>query len=144
MQRTSSDRKLLMVNPQNGELGHRTDVYTCDLEGQNVRAIWEDQEDPDRPGNRVADMAIVRCTLGDTNLQALTLRRGYNYPVAASPDGNRILFHTEDEPGLGRGELWVMNRDGTERRKMMDRKLDAGFGVTACWFRRSHSSPQPK
>ena len=156
----SPDRKRLLCNPQNGARAHTSDVFVCDLDGKNVRVVWEDAEDPNdrdsgradqdlvwldnervawcrhtRPGNRVPDMAIVTCRIGDTNLQALTVWKGYNYPLAVSPDGRRLLFATEDSPGLGNLELWTMNADGTDRRKVLNKKFGTDFGITARWVR---------
>jgi hypothetical protein len=137
------------------------DIYICDADGRNEQAVWADAEGiakPEkattdhrpiwlgnnrvawcrhaRPGNRVADMAIVTCRLGETNFQALTPWKGYNYPLAGSPDGKRLLFATEDAPGGGSLELWTMNADGTDRRKLVDRKFGSDFGLLGQWIKR--------
>ena len=154
------DRKRLLSNPQNGRLAPTADVFVFDLDGKKVQVVWEDPEVPGEPesgtadhqlvwlgndrvawcrharsGNRVSDMAIVTCRLGETNFQALTPWKGFNYPLATSPDGRRLLFATEDSPGLGNLELWTMNLDGTERRKLLERKFGTDFGVVARWLK---------
>jgi serine/threonine protein kinase len=162
--RISPDGRHLLCNPQNGARAHTADVFVCNLDGSNKRVVWEDVEnpaDPDsgvadhcllwldnervawcrhaREGNRVPDMAIVTCRIGDTNLHPLTGWKGYNYPVAVSPDGKRLLYVTEDFPGLGQPELWIMNLDGTGATNLpgvlKGRKFSLGFGVTARWIR---------
>jgi Tol biopolymer transport system component len=155
----SPDRKHILSNPQKGHWGPTADVFVCDLDGRNVRTVWEDPDWPNwtngttdtclvwlagdrfawcrhaRLGNRVPDMAIVTCYLGETNFQALTPWIGYNFPLAGSPDGRRILFLTEDVPGGGNLELWTMNVDGTDRRKVLERKFGCDSGITARWVR---------
>ncbi|HRZ36679.1 MAG TPA: protein kinase [Candidatus Paceibacterota bacterium] len=156
----SPDRTRLLCNPQNGAWAPTMDVFICDLDGQNVQVVWEDDDRLDRnagtadeslvwlstnrvawcrharPGNRVPDMAIVACELGQTNLQALTGWHGFNYPLAASPDGRRLLFVTEDTPGGGNLELWTMAADGTDRRQVADHKFSCDLWMTARWVRR--------
>ncbi len=156
----SPDRTRLLCNPQNGAWAPTMDVFTCDLDGQNVQVVWEDDDHGDRnagtadeslvwldtnrvawcrharPGNRVPDMAIVTCGLGQTNLQALTGWHGFNYPLAASPDGRRLLFVTEDTPGGGNLELWTMTTDGTDRRKVANHKFSCDLWITARWVQR--------
>jgi serine/threonine protein kinase len=162
--RASPDRKRLLCNPQNGARAPKADVFICDLDGRNARVVWEDAEDPANPesgtsdhhllwlnndavawcrhaspSNRVPDMAIVTCRVGDTNLQALTGWKGYNYPLAVSPDGRRLLYVTEDNPGLGQAELWTMNLDGTGKTNvpglLKGRKFSTDFGIAARWVR---------
>ena len=158
----SPDHKRLLTNPQNGEWGPTADVYVCDQDGTHVRVVWQDPDWPDRnqgtsdrclvwlvgdrfvwcrdarPGNRVSDMAIVTCRLGETNFQALTPWKGFNYPLAGSPDGKRLLFTTEDTPGGGNLELWTMNLDGTDRRKLVERKFACDRCPAARWVKRPH------
>jgi hypothetical protein len=160
--RVSPDRKRLLCNPQNGWRAHTADVFVCDLDGKNARTVWEDAENPDdrdsgtadhhlvwldndrvawcrhaRPGNRVPDMAIVTWRVGDTNFQAVTGWKGYNYPLAVSPDGQRLLYVTEDVPGVGQPELWTMNLDGTGKTNLpgllKGRKFGGDFGLSARW-----------
>jgi Tol biopolymer transport system component len=83
-------------------------------------------------------MAIVTCRLGETNFQALTPWKGFNYPLAGSPDGKRLLFTTEDTPGGGNLELWTMNLDGTDRRKLVERKFACDRCPAARWVKRPH------
>ena len=170
----SPDRKHLLIIPQSLVFNPAKqkfvlwaptmDIFVCDPDGRNVRAVWADVEGiakPEkattdhrpiwlgdsrvawcrhaRPGNRVADMAIVTCRLGETNFQALTPWKGYNYPLAGSPDGKRLLFTTEDTPGGGMLELWTMNVDGSDRRKLVNRKFGCDGGLVARWIRRPSS-----
>jgi tRNA A-37 threonylcarbamoyl transferase component Bud32 len=169
----STDRKRLLVNPQNKVFKPSTgefvfyaptmDLYTCDPNGKNARVVWEDAgdfENPEvattdchqvwlgtdrivwcrhaRPKNRVQDMAIVVSRIGETNFQALTPWRGYTYPLAASPDGQRILFVTEDAPGGGNLELWTMKVDGSDRRKVLKRKFGCDLNLTGRWIPRPY------
>ncbi len=160
----SPDRTRLLCNPQNGAWAPTMDVFICDLDGQNVQVVWEDDDRADRnagtadeslvwlgtnrvawcrharPGNRVPDMAIVACELGQTNLQALTGWHGFNYPLAASPDGRRLLFVTEDTPGGGNLELWTMSADGTDRCQVADHKFSCDVWMTARWVQRPPAS----
>ena len=164
--RVSPDGRRLLCNPQNGARGPTADVFICDLEGKDVRVVWEDPEDSGdlnsgiadhlsvwldndrvawcrhaRPGNRVPDTAMVTSRIGDTHPRALTGWQGYNYPLAVSPDGRRLLYVTEDVPGIGRAELWTMNVDGTGATNLpgllAGRKFGAPFGLSARWVKRA-------
>ena len=153
----SPDRSRLLSNPQNGAYSPTQDLFVCDLAGGNVRTVWEDPtndtEDSNalwlagdrfvwrrgrQPGHDQRGMAIATCRLGDTNYQALTDWEGLKWPVAASPDGQRLLYLQELGPRGGAMELWLMNSDGSHPRRFLSRPLalpaEGDLGV--CWYQR--------
>jgi hypothetical protein len=154
----------LVLKRGTGEYVHYSptmDLYACDQNGKNVQVIWEDAGDSEDEklattdchpvwlgtnrvvwcrhaiaDNRVQDMAIVTCRLGETNFTALTGWRGYSYPLSGSPDGQRILYVTEDAPGGGNLELWTMKADGTGRQRVLNRKFGCDLQINARWVKR--------
>jgi Tol biopolymer transport system component len=138
----SPDRTRLLSNPQNGAFSPTQDLFICDLDGGKVRSVWEDPandvEDSNalwlsgdrfvwrrgrQPGHDQRGMAIVTCRLGETNLQALTDWEGLTWPLAASPDGGRVLYLQELRPRGGAMELWMMNVDGSDPHPFLARPL---------------------
>lgn len=149
----SPDRQRIFSNPQNDAWSHSQDLFLCDLHGENVRVVWEDAKNDDTcdahplwlAGDRfvwcryakrradAADSAIVTMRLGDTEYQPLTDWKGMKRPLAASPDGTRILFTKEGVPKKMLLEIWIMNADGTGQRRFLDRPIPIGLGVGARW-----------
>jgi serine/threonine protein kinase len=155
----SPDRTRFVTNPQNGVKSWTQDVYVCDLHGGNVQVVWKDADNGTedqrllwlkgdrlvwcrkaRPGTNVTDMAIVTCRLGETNFQALTDWIGRKVPLVGSPDGQRILYVRAASSPERSYEIWIMNVDGTQPRRFLDRTFppdDRGFwSVQARWFGR--------
>jgi tRNA A-37 threonylcarbamoyl transferase component Bud32 len=156
--RLAPDRTRLVANPQNNAASKTQDLFICDLQGRNVQPLWEDPRNDTcdcnalwlpgdvfvwcryaAPGAYVYDMAIVRCQLGATNYVALTDWEGWKFPLAASPDGQRILFVKEFVRAGSSMELWLMDADGANPRRFSDRPLPRGWGYSAQWV----ALPQP-
>jgi len=163
----SPDRTHLLTNAQN-KIGKEAwspgqDLYTCDLQGNDLRVVWADQTNDvcdtaqfwlpgdrfvwcryARPGAYVWDHAIVTKGPHDAQYRALTDWDGHKYPIAASPDGKQILFirslesfpdNSQDTLGTPEMEMWIMNADGSGARKFTDRKFFGLWPVNAAWGR---------
>jgi Tol biopolymer transport system component len=151
----SPDRQQILSNPQNRASSRTQDLFVCDLHGQNVRVVWEDAGNDicdasplwllgDRfvwsryasPSPDAKNSAIVVLRMGETNYHALTDWKGRKHPLAASPDGSRILFAKEGKPAKGLLEIWIMNADGTGQRKFLDRPVSMAKGLGVRWLSR--------
>jgi TolB protein len=56
-----------------------------------------------------------------TNLERLTLRAGDNERPTWAPNGQMIMFQSnrvDNGPGKGVNQLWIMNRDGSQQRRI--------------------------
>ncbi|MBE7500259.1 MAG: serine/threonine protein kinase [Verrucomicrobiales bacterium] len=154
----SPDRSRFAANPQNGFDVPTQDVLVCDLRGSSVGTVWADTPDTTmdacpvwlggervvwcrfaRPGVDVSETAIVAARVGDTHYETLTEWGDIQYPVAASPDGSRILFVKTFPGDDGHLEFWIMDADGGNARRFLDRTFPrGGLGILgACWWARS-------
>lgn len=81
----------------------RAETYTMDLQAQNIRPLT-----------------------GDTTQLPPTIFYSTTLP-AFSPDGRQLLVtrFTEDDPTRLRSEIWVMNADGTNPRRLSDPSISA-------------------
>ncbi len=124
-------------------------VYTCQIFGEStlnqicmmnadgsnqVRLTTNDQADhlypslaPDGSSlvftsNQTGDYEIYEQTLDGTTRQLTT--RGDAYAPAISPDGSLIVFTVSDGE---RQSLWIMNRDGSGARLLVNEAWDAAW-----------------
>jgi Tol biopolymer transport system component/uncharacterized protein YjdB len=66
-------------------------------------------------GDRTDDIFAV--DRNGLNMRRLTSEPGYDGDPAWSPSGDRIAYR-RIEPGTGRGDVWVMNADGSDKVKL--------------------------
>jgi len=153
----SPDRKHLAAFLENGANTASKDVHTCDLQGGDVRTVWEDPGNdvadtggvylPDgrivwsrytEAGNYIYELALVAMRPSDRRWRVLVPARPSQSALAASPDGKYILIQRGvTEPGpLGQYvQLWMMTSDGRYVRRFLDHNFNNPPGVGACWAR---------
>jgi Tol biopolymer transport system component len=54
----------------------------------------------------------------------------HDAPVSFSPDGKEVLFLRNTDPRAEAGELWLVNRDGSQPRRVAERYLAHGAGLS--------------
>jgi hypothetical protein len=148
----SPDRKRILANPQNQAYAPTQDLFISDTNGQHVTVVWEDRENniedgaqlwlsdnsviwsrPAQTNTYVADRAIIRKSLDETNYHAITEWKGWKYPLAVSPDRTKILYAMDDF--TDHMEIWVMESDGSNARKFTDLTFARRPGLSAWWVR---------
>ena len=122
---------------------HNNELFLVDLDGQNETQIMPEFSStynhcysPARGeiffvsyGYRPSDQSeICKCSFHGQGRTFLTDDRSIKYHLSVSPDGTRLAFIKVDEgPSLECQNLWIMNTDNTE-----PRKLTSGKAIRAC------------
>lgn len=118
-----------------------SEISIADIDGQNIIHLtdneaeeWDPKISPDgmqiafmskREGNR----EIYVMNIDGSNQQRLTTNPGSDGGPTWSPDGTQIIFHSERKKnGEDDNGLYIMNKDGTSIRKLVDNGWQpAGF-----------------
>lgn len=148
----SPNRRQILTNLQDRVDSPTQDLFLCDLEGGQMQTVWEDRLNdncdhaplwlPDgrfvwcrykTPGRYVDDHAIVALRLGERQFQPLTDWNGCKYPLAASPDGQQILFAKGATQRGERMELWMMRADGSGAQRFTERTYQGLWSLKAVW-----------
>jgi len=132
------DGYTIMYRTNNGEL------YTIDVENGKEKRLLEklgQVSDPDwskavdllaftRFSPNLADESeIWTISLDGSDQRVLTNLQGMQYNPAFSPDGSRIAYVSGK--GFGNHEIWVMDRDGKNRKKLTENP--DGYDVLPDW-----------
>lgn len=121
----SPDDKQLMVTTRIGQAPEST--YIVNADGSNRRAVF------DGMGQWLRDGRVVQMTRSMTGSQILvrdgpasaprplTSEGRFQFMMVPTPDGRRIVVQAGALPQqLGGGTVYIMNRDGTGMRKLID------------------------
>jgi TolB protein len=113
------------------------EIYIADYDGQNQRRVTTQRSlnitsvwSPDARSIAYASYrrglpSIVISHLYEGTLQELTKNSGNNFLPSWSPDGTRLAFMSTMD-GSGNNELYVINRDGTNLRRLTNHPAAEG------------------